>query len=562
MSRQFVDDSFDGVPRLWSQPLPKSAPKERLHLGEEARAELIRGFNLVARALRATYGPLGQPVVVSSERLDGAPEYIRDAATLARRILELRDRFETMGAMLARHLAWRMHTEVGDGAALVVILAEAMLRGAQRYLAAGIAPTVLREALNGACAIALHHLETLVRPLRDRRQARELAIAHAGDAEVGRIVSEVVDVVGPDAEILVREHTARELDRQYIEGAQWEGGLLSMYLVSDETRRVAEIRDPAVAVTDLDIEDAREVAALLDVAARSGAPGLVLVAASIKGQALTTLIRNHQKGFPCFAVKAPGTRDDRVHLLDDMALLTGGRYLGAARGDLLSSMKPEDLGRVRIASADATAFRILGPGGNPRAIRERARQLRSRLRSIKAGDPESELLRARLARLVGGTGIILVGGTTETLRGERKQQVESTLSALRSMYLHGIVPGAGAALLSCARKLADAERDLPSWPGMDILSKALAAPARALAFSAGRDPSAVAARAARVAPDRGFDVRRGVWVNLAEAGIMDSYEVVRKAILLATSMVGTTLMTEALVLTRDAEVLEKANVDP
>ena len=561
--RTYVDETIDGIPRLRSIQKPARAPRERVHSGDRARRELIRGFGQLARALAATFGPLGGHVLVTSEKLNGAPEYIHDAGVLARRILELQDRYETMGAMLARHLAWRTKQEAGDGAATAVILGWQIILEAQRYIAAGYDPMSLKGGLFQAARVAVSHLDALAEIVVSRQQCERLATAHSGDPDIGRIMAEVLDVVGADGVVQIRDYHGRGIDREYVEGARWEAGFVSPHFVTDAVLRIAQLEDPVVAVSDLVITDVQDVVALIDAAIQQHAKGLLLVVADITSAPLSVLTTNHSEGvLPCLVVKAPGRDIERIQLLEDMALLTGARYFGESRGEQLRHLKAGELGHVRRAVASGEAYRIVGPGGDPRRIRAQARFLRQQIRERAPSDPDREFLMQRLAKLAGGIAVIDVGGVSKHERNARKESVSSTLAVMRSALTAGVVPGAGAALLSCAREIeAQQWAEGDRW-GASILAKALCEPVKVLAQSGGYSPSTVAAKAVDLAPARGFDVLSGQYVDLCEAGIVDPVSVLKTALTLAVSIAATTCTTQVLVLTRDAESLKKAQLEP
>ena len=526
----------------------------------QARAALSKGMATLARLLAATLGPMGHAVAVAPVVGRGAPELLDDAATVARRIIELRDPYETAGAMLLRHLAWRMRVEVGDGAATAAVLAAALVDQLRRALAAGASPVLLRRGVEEALQVAVETLRQQSAPVEGLPALQGLATAAAGDERMGRLIAEMLDVLGPEGEVLVHEQAGVGLDREYVEGVRWNRGYVSPYFVTNAERQEAIVERPFILLTDLDLTTVEQVQPALEAVARAngqpdalgGRRGLVVVASRVVGAALQTLVANHQRGaLPCLALEAPAYGEHRIGILHDLAVLTGARVFLEAAGERTERALLTDLGQARLVRAGRDWFTIVGGLGDPAAIRRRRAEVRSLLPTMKE-DADRSLTRERLGKLGGGVAILHVGATTEVERKALALRAEAAIAATRAALEEGVVPGGGVAYLACIPHLEAAAQgaDLPdvAW-GIRALAAALQAPTRAIARNAGADPKAVVARLRAEPLGVGFDARRGAFVDMRAAGIVDPLKVARLALEKAASGAVLAMTSEAIVLT-------------
>jgi len=520
----------------------------------EARRALLQGVNLLADTLKVTLGPVGRYVAVDPNVAGRPPEILTDGATIARRVIQVPDRYVNMGVMLVRHVAWHVRQEVGDGSATAGVLMQALLQGSARLIAAGMNPMLLRQGLERALTIAVKALQDMARPLKGPEDITHLALAATGDPELSKVIGEMLDIVGPDGVIEIEEYLAPYLEREYVEGARWKGEYFSRHFATDDAGVVAKLEDPLIVVSDLWLEKTEDVVPVLEAAKAAEARSLLMVVGGIKGAALATLVLNKQKdNLLCAAVRAPDVGEQRRLLLEDMALLTGAHFFSEEAGENLRSITPSRFGRARRALADPTHLTIIGGQGDPRAIRERVRRLRTQLRDDSLGPEAREELREQLGKLAGGVGILKIGAASEKEREARKQLALDAIASARSALEEGVAPGGGAAYLACIPAIEAYDWSERERFGAQVMVEALKAPAAAIAGNSGYEASTVLGRLRGQPAGYGFDVLSGQLLSMWEAGILDPVRVLRVALEMATSAAAMAITTEALVLTRAAQ---------
>jgi chaperonin GroEL len=513
--------------------------------GQEARAALLRGALAIERLVRPTLGPLGRTVLVS-QVTGGAPESLDSGATLARRIYQIDPRPENAGAMLMRHLAWRVHERVGDGSATAVVIAGELLRRSIRAVEAGLDPIGIQRGIRGGLDAALEFLRAQARPVDDRPTLERLVGAALADPPLAAMVAEVIDSVGADGAVLVEESPGTRVEHEYVDGARWNSGWLSSSFCADGSLTV-RLTDPRILLADMPVESPMQLVATLEACIESGARELVVIAPSMTDSALSLLLLNRERGVlsGVLAIQAPSHGTGGSAILHDLAALTGGHCVDPAAGDRLERVTADDLGSARQVWATRTHFGVIGGRGDRAAIWERIGRARAELRAVTDDDWLRERTRERIGKLSGTTALILVGAPTEAARAERKLAIEAGIAAARAALGGGAVPGGGSALAACSRRLhcqvdvgTTAER-----AGREILAASLVAPSRALASNAGF-------QSRREVPGRTFDVLRGEWVDSWADGPLDSLAVLEAGLSAAVSLASTVLTSEVLLTPR------------
>jgi chaperonin GroEL len=485
-----------------------------------------------------TYGPTPRTVAIQRLVGSGPPEILDSAATIARRTIELPDPFENAGAMLVRDALLRMHDRVGDGGALTAVLLRELLLESARYLSGGGDPITLRADLESAVRCVRAVLQLQVRPLDTIGSVRGLLTGLVYDPRELEILVEVLEAVGSDGVVLVEPSQAAETTREYVDGVRWDEGYLSPNFVTDGSG-VARVLCPAIVVTDLSIQRADQLVPLIEACVATHRRQLLIVAPELRDAATGLLLVNLQKGVleGVVAAKAPAAFDrQQASILEDLAILTGGRCLRAAAGDRLESICANDFGSARQARARRDSFAILGVTGDRQAIRARAIGVRAELETAHDNPSERRLLEKRLANLSGVAAVVRVGGVTDAERDARCLRVSAAVRSGRLALEEGVVPGGGVALLNCAHSLTHATA------AAGMLKRALAAPLRLIAKSAGLDPSSIAAQAYGH-PGEGFDVVRQNWT----ASLLDPYAVISAALETSLDTAASAIAAEAVV---------------
>ena len=516
--------------------------KKQVNLHQQARTGILAGVNLIADAAQVTLGPKGRNVLL--EKSFGAPVVTKDGVTVVREI-ELEDKFENMGARMLREVAQKTSDLAGDGTTTATVLSRAILREGLRLQAAGFDPMGLKRGIDAAVEKVVEGVKEQSRSVRGQEQVAQVGtIAANGEAEVGRILAEAMERVGREGVITIEEGKGLETVLDVVEGMQFDRGFLSPYFVTNTERMMVELEDPYILFHEKKISNMRELVPLLEKTAQSGRP-LVLVAEDVDGEALSTLVVNRLRGtLNCAAVKAPGFGDRRKAMLEDMAILTGGKVIAEELGMNLETVDLSDLGRCQHFIMDKDNSTIVDGAGKKAAINARMDQIRAQVDDTTS-DYDREKLQERLAKLSGGVAVIKVGAATEVEMKERKARVDDAMHATRAASEEGIVAGGGVALLRAQEKLAELSFSDDQAQGVDIVRRAIEEPLRQIAANAGADAAVVVNKVRDGKGDRGFNAANEQYENLYRAGVVDSAKVVRVALQNAASIAGLMITTEA-----------------
>jgi chaperonin GroEL len=511
-----------------------------------ARRALCRGFNQLADTIQVALGPRGRRVAMARDNRRRPPELLDDGAAIARRFLGLPNPFESMGLFLARHIAWQVEEAVGDGTTTAVVIARHLLNEANRYAAAGHNVMSLRQGLEKGLAVALSTLQGMARPLEDPRQIQALATTITGSDELGRLIEEIFDTVGPQGAIEIRNNYARVHDRRYIRGVMWNNGWISSYFCTEGGKAV--LHDPYLLFTDHQLTSGADLTSILGQVrqAGEGKRGLVVIAPVVEGDALNVLVTNkNREVLPTLAIKAPGLGSEKSEILFDLAALCGGRVMLKVTGDSLAKATLADLGQADEVQAIRSSFTVIGGKGRPAAVRERADLLRKQIPKAAYGRDRDRLIE-RSGKLMAGVALLHIGGASDVERDYLKERATEAVSVVRRGLIDGVVPGGGAAFLACARALDDLHLPDDEAPALSLLRGALEAPARAIIANAGIEASPILARL-RDQPGCGYDVILENYVDLATSPIVDPVSVLHSALEIAVSGAIMGITTEVLV---------------
>ena len=523
--------------------------------GEDARRRIIEGVNQLANAVRVTLGPKGRNVVL--EKKFGSPTITKDGVTVANEI-ELQDPLENMGAQMVREVASKTSDTAGDGTTTATVLAQAIYREGAKNVAAGANPMDIKRGIERAVEAVVGALRTMSTPVTGDMIAQVGTISANSDATIGAIIAKAMDKVGKDGVITVEEAKTMETSLDIVEGMQFDRGYLSPYFVTDPERMEVVLEDPIILIHEKKISSMKDLLPLLEQVAKLSRP-LLIVAEDIEGEALATLVVNKLRGtLNVAAVKAPGFGDRRKAMLEDLAILTGGKAITEDLGLKLENITIEDLGVAKKVTIDKDDTTIIEGGGTQQAIEGRVKQIRTQVEDTTS-DYDREKLQERLAKLVGGVAVIKIGAATETEMKEKKARVEDAMHATQAAVEEGIVPGGGVALLRGVQALDDLTVDDGQQIGVNILRRALEEPMRWIAQNAGVEGSIVVQNV-RDATDshEGFNAQSDTYENLVKAGVIDPTKVVRTALQNAGSIASLLLTTEALI----AEIPEKKSAAP
>jgi chaperonin GroEL len=510
---------------------------------EAARRALKRGIDKLADTVKVTIGPKGRNVVL--DKKFGAPTITNDGVTIARDI-ELDDHFENMGAQLLKEVATKTDDVAGDGTTTAVVLGQALVTEGLRNVAAGANPMVIKRGLDKAVAAVVAEIKAHSRKVDTREQIAAVASISAADPSVGELIAEVMGKVGKDGVITVEEGQSLGLDKEYTEGMQFDRGYISAYFVTNADRMEAQLDNPAILITDKKISAVQDALPALEKAVGTGRP-LLIVAEDVDGEALATLVVNKIRGtVQVLAVKAPGFGDRRKEMLRDIAVLTGGTVISEEVGRKLDSVTAEDLGSARrvVSSKDNTT--IVDGSGKPAEIKARMAQIKAQIEETTS-DYDKEKLQERLAKLSGGVAVIKVGAATEVELKEKKHRIEDALSTTRAAVEEGIVAGGGTTLLQARASLDKLKLEGDEQVGVDIVRRALEAPARQIAENAGARGDVVIEAILKAKRGTGFDASTDTMVDMFEKGIVDAAKVTRSALQNAASVAAMVLTTEAVV---------------
>ncbi len=517
---------------------------KRLRFRSDARERVLRGASALADAVRVTLGPKSKSVLI--ERKWGSPVVCNDGVTIAKEV-ELEDPEENLGARMLREAANRTGEAVGDGTSTATILAHAILSEGIRNVVAGASAIDLKHGLERGSRAAIDALKALSRPVSSRKEKAQVAtVAAHNDAAIGEVVAEAIEKVGGEGVISAEEGKGTETSLEVVEGMRFDRGFLSAYFLTDRERMECVLEEPHILLHEKKISVLQDLLPLLEQIVRSGRP-LLAVAEDVDGEALATLVVNKLRGslLGC-AVKAPGFGDRRRELLEDMAILTGGKVISEELGVKLEKLTLEELGRARRVVVDKENTTIIGGAGNKAAIAGRCQDLRKQIER-STSDYDREKLRERLAKLTGGVAVIRVGAASEAEMKSRKEAFEDAISATQAAVAEGVVPGGGLALLRAIEAVAgeEASTEGDERTGLRILKLALEAPARQIAVNSGVDGGVVVNRMREGKGSFGFDAARNKYADLVERGIIDPTKVVRVALENAVSVASVLLLTEA-----------------
>lgn len=527
-------------------------PVSMLH-GPAARAVLLRGMEQMTRLLRPTLGPVARTVVVASI-LGNRNEVLDSGATIARRTIELPDPFEDMGAMIVRHLAWRVHETAGDGSATAAVLATALMAEANRVIEAGNSPVMVRRGIEEAVAIVRAQVQAMARPIDLPEEIAAIVLGTVRDEKIAQMIGDVVDGLGEDGSAVVENAHGTETDYQYIEGIHWNEGWHSPSFLK-RTETTARLIDPRILITDTRITEAAQILPAMEACVAAGEKAFFVVAPELSESALSVLLTNRDRGvIDTLAVKAPTFGAQRTGILEDLAIATGGRCFREEVGESIATATLADLGRARQAWSQQRAFGVLGGQGNRDTIRARLMELRAELASLEHDDWRVKRMRERIGKLSGSEVVIIVGAPSEAARDELKLRVETAITLARSALRDGVVPGGGATFLACAVRLTStvAGRRDEEAIGWRALARALEAPMQAISANAGLDGRATVAAGRAQVPELTYDVLRRAWADPWEAGILDSAGVLAAALDAGVSAAAAALTSEVLIHRPDA----------
>jgi chaperonin GroEL len=527
---------------------------------EDARAAVLRGVNALADAVKVTLGPRGRNVIL--DKKFGSPLITKDGVTVAKEI-ELKDPMENLGARMVREVASKTSDVAGDGTTTATVLAQALLREGMKNVTAGANPMSLKLGIEKGVGVIVEELKKLSKPVKGKAIAQVGTVSANSDETIGTIIAEAMEKVGKDGVITVEESKSMETSLDVVEGMRFDRGYLSPYFVTDPERMEAVLEDPYLLIFEKKISSMKDLLPVLEKVAQQGRP-LVIVAEEVEGEALATLVVNKLRGtLRVAAVKAPGYGDRRKAMLEDIAILTGGKAITEDLGIKLENVKLEDLGRAKKVTIDKDNTTVIEGSGTAKTIEGRVKQIRTQIDETTS-DYDREKLQERLAKLVGGVAVIKVGAATETEMKEKKARVEDAMHATKAAVEEGIVPGGGVALLRtipALDKFLKDEKDLPHdvRVGVEITRRAIEEPARWIAANAGQEGNIIVAqvKAAKDA-DHGYNAQADRFENLVEAGVVDPTKVVRTAVQNASSIAALMLTTEAVV----AEIPEKKKDAP
>src|SRR5512147_1232317 len=510
---------------------------------EDARAAVLRGVNALADAVKVTLGPRGRNVVLDKKY--GSPVITKDGVTVAKEI-DLKDPMENLGARMVREVASKTSDVAGDGTTTATVLAQAMLREGLKNVTAGANPMSLKLGIEKAVAAVVDELKKVSKPVKGKAIAQVGTISANSDETIGSIIAEAMEKVGKDGVITVEESKSMETSLEVVEGMRFDRGYASPYFVTDPERMETVLEDPYLLIFEKKISSMKDLLPILEKIAQQGKP-LLIVAEEVEGEALATLVVNKLRGtLKAAAVKAPGYGDRRKAMLEDIAILTGGKAITEDLGIKLENLKLEDLGRAKKVTIDKDNTTIIEGAGTAKAIEGRVKQIRTQIDETTS-DYDREKLQERLAKLVGGVAVIKVGAATETEMKEKKARVEDAMHATKAAVEEGIVPGGGVALLRTLSALEGLKVEGDQRIGVNIVKRAIEEPMRWIATNAGYEGSIVVQRVKEGKDDFGFNALTDEYENLIQAGVVDPTKVVRSALQNASSIASLLLTTEALV---------------
>jgi chaperonin GroEL len=511
--------------------------------GEQSRQAILRGVNQLADAVKVTLGPKGRNVVL--DKKFGSPTITKDGVTVAKEI-DLKDPLENMGAQMVREVASKTSDTAGDGTTTATVLAQAIYREGAKNVVAGANPMELKRGIEKAVEVIVEEIKKMSKPVKGHMIAQVGTISANSDETIGKIIAEAMEKVGKDGVITVEEAKTLETTLDVVEGMQFDRGYLSPYFVTDPERMEVVLENPVILIHEKKVSSMKDLLPVLEQVARMGRP-LLIIAEDVEGEALATLVVNKLRGtLQAAAVKAPGFGDRRKAMLEDIAILTGGRAITEDLGIKLENIKVEDLGKAKKVTIDKDNTTIVEGAGASKDIEGRVKQIRVQVDETSS-DYDREKLQERLAKLVGGVAIIKVGAATETEMKEKKARVEDAMHATKAAVEEGIVPGGGVALLRAGKALENLKLSGDQAVGAALIRRAIEEPMRWIASNAGEEGSIVVAKVRDMKADEGYNAATDTYEDLVKAGVIDPAKVVRNALQNASSIASLLLTTEALV---------------
>jgi chaperonin GroEL len=509
-----------------------------------AREKIMKGVDTLANAVKVTLGPKGRNVLIAKSW--GAPTITKDGVTVAKEI-ELENRFENMGAQMVKEVASKTSDKAGDGTTTATILAQAIYREGSKLVVAGMNPMALKKGIEKSVNIVVDELKKMSKPIKDKKEITQVGTISANnDRTIGEIISEAMEKVGKEGVITVEENKGMETALELVEGMQFDRGYVSPYFVTDAEKMETRLDDPYILLYEKKISVMKDMIPILEQIARTGKP-LLIIAEDLEGEALATLVVNKLRGtLKCSAVKAPGFGDRRKAMLEDIAILTGGKVISEDLGIKLENVSLQDLGTCKHVTIDKDNTTIVDGAGKKSDIEGRVKQIRAQIEETTS-DYDREKLQERLAKLVGGVAVIKVGAATELEMKEKKARVEDALNATRAAVEEGIVTGGGVALLRSLGALEKAKLDNDEQHGLNIIRRAIEEPVRQIANNAGFEGSIVVEKIKEGKGAYGFNAETGEYEDMISAGIIDPTKVVRFALQNASSVASLLLTTEAMV---------------
>ena len=513
--------------------------------GDDARVRMVRGINTLANAVKVTLGPKGRNVVL--ERSFGGPLVTKDGVSVAKEI-DLKDKFESMGAQMVREVASKTNDNAGDGTTTATVLAQAIVDEGMKYVAAGMNPMDLKRGIDKAVAAAIEELKKISKPTTTNKEVAQVgAISANSDAEIGDIIAKAMEKVGQEGVITIEDGKSLNNELEVVEGMQFDRGYLSPYFINTPERQAAVLENPFVLLHDKKISNIRDLLPVLEQVAKAGRP-LLIIAEDVDGEALATLVVNSIRGIlKVVAVKAPGFGDRRKAMLEDIAILTGATVITSDLGLALDKTTLEQLGSAKRIEVTKENTTIIDGAGKPEAIAERVKNIRQQI-DAATSDYDREKLQERVAKLAGGVALVKVGAATEVEMKEKKARVEDALHATRAAVEEGIVAGGGTALIRAKSAIKDLKGDNDEQnAGIKIVLRAMEEPMRQIVANAGEEPSVVVNNVANGTGNYGYNAQTGVYGDMVEMGVLDPTKVTRTALQNAASVAGLILTTDCMV---------------
>jgi len=513
--------------------------------GDDARAKIVRGVDILANAVKVTLGPKGRNVVL--ERAFGSPTVTKDGVSVAKEI-ELKDKYENIGAQLVKEVASKTSDNAGDGTTTATVLAQAIVREGFKYVAAGLNPTDLKRGIDKAVTALVEEVRQIARPTTTSKEIAQVgAISANSDWDIGQIIADAIDRVGKEGVITVEDGKSLNNELDVVEGLQFDRGYLSPYFINNQDKQIAELDNPFVLIVDKKVSNIRDLLPVLEVVAKSARP-LLIIAEDVEGEALATLVVNSIRGIlKVVAVKAPGFGDRRKAILEDIAVLTGGKVFSDEVGLTLDKGALTDLGQAARVEVGKEHTTLIDGAGEAASIEARVKQIRAQIAEATS-DYDREKLQERVAKLAGGVAVIKVGAATEVELKEKKARVEDALHATRAAVEEGVVPGGGVALLRARQAVGKLQGDHPDQDaGIKLVLRAIEEPLRQIVANAGGEPSVVVNRVLEGSGHFGFNAANDSYGDLVEQGVLDPAKVTRTALQNAASVASLILTTEAIV---------------